>query len=322
VRGLGRLKLTSIGLMDYISASKLSDTLLINGFWRSGTTWLQQTFVDAMDAKSLFEPFSPSAGHRWGQLSTRANTASQNVYVPLSANCLTARDRIKLNLAFKGVGTHGYTHFLRKEDSRTWSRNLVVKSTRLGFILDEISDQYQVPVVHIRRNPAAIFASFKDTDWAWRFQDFRLSQNYSIEDFTKGTREYDRADILLRYDKTPVERLAALWSLSERSAQKSFVTGRAHLVRYEDLVLVAQGPSILNKLNIASVNFASNDAASPVTTLGREKLTPFERQNDWQTRLSRPEIECIRSIANDLFPENGYFQTDNSPFGEVVVDIR
>ena len=61
MRGLGRLKLTSIALMDYISASNLSDTLLINGFWRSGTTWLQQTFVDAMDAKSLFEPFSPSA---------------------------------------------------------------------------------------------------------------------------------------------------------------------------------------------------------------------------------------------------------------------
>jgi len=320
VRGLGRLKLTSIALMDYISASNLSDTLLINGFWRSGTTWLQQTFVDAMDAKSLFEPFSPSAGHHWGQLSKGANTASRNVYMPLSANCLTPRDRIKLHLAFKGVGTHGYTHFLRKEESRTWSKNLVVKSTRLGFILDEISDQYQVPVIHIRRNPAAIYASFKDTDWAWRFQDFRLSQNYNMEDFIKGTREYDLADILLRYDKTPVERLAALWSLSERTAQKSVVTGRAHLVRYEDVV--AQGPSILNQLNIASVNFASNDAASPVTNAGREKLTPFERQNDWQTRLSRSEIECIRSIAIDLFPDNGYFQRDDSPFGEGVVNIR
>jgi hypothetical protein len=65
VRGFGRLKLTSVGLMDYIASQQLKNTLLINGFWRSGTTWLQQTLVQALNAKSLFEPFSPAAAARY-----------------------------------------------------------------------------------------------------------------------------------------------------------------------------------------------------------------------------------------------------------------
>ena len=300
--------------MDYVSSQNLRNTLLINGFWRSGTTWLQQTLVDALDAKSLFEPFSPAAGHQWDQLSRPASEASRNVYMPLSANCLSPRDRIKLHLALKGVGTHGYTHFLRNPDSPAWSKDLVVKFTQLGFVLDEVADSQHVPIIHIRRNPAAIYASFKETDWSWRFQDVRLKQNYSLQDFTKGTPEYERAETLLRFDQSPVHRLAALWSLSERAAQKSIISGRAHLVRYEDIV--GEGPGILNRLQISSVNIASNDAASPVTNSGRESLSVTQRLNDWKARLTRSEIDCIRSVSKELFPDNGYFQTGVSPFGE------
>lgn len=313
MRGLGRLKLTSIGLVDYISSQNLRNTLLINGFWRSGTTWLQQTLVDALDAKSLFEPFSPAAGHQWDQLTRPVSEASRNVYMPLSANCLTPRDRVKLHLALRGVGTHGYTHFLRNPESRAWATDLVVKFTQLGFVLNEVADGHHVPIIHIRRNPAAIYASFKETDWSWRFQDVRLKQNYSLQDFTRGTVEYDRADTLLRFDQSPVHRLAALWSLSERTAQRSIITGRAHLVRYEDIV--GEGPGILNRLQLSSVNIASNDAASPVTTSGRERLSVAQRLKDWKTRLTRTEIDCIKSVSKELFPDNGYFGGDIARFG-------
>lgn len=299
--------------MDYISSQKLRNTLLINGFWRSGTTWLQQTLVDALDAKSIFEPFSPAAGHQWGQLKRHASEASRSVYMPLSANCLTPRDRIKLHLALKGVGTHGYTHFLRNSESPFWASDLVVKFTQLGFVLNDVADSQRVPVIHIRRNPAAIYASFKETDWSWRFQDVRLRQNYSLQDFSRGTVEYERVDILLRFDQSPVHRLAALWSLSERAAQRSILAGRAHLVRYEDIV--GTGPGILNRLRLSSVNIASNDTASPVTNSGRESLTVTERLNDWKTRLTRIEIDCIRSVAKELFPDNGYFGTETPSFG-------
>ncbi|WP_375209192.1 sulfotransferase [Hyphomonas jannaschiana] len=310
MRGLGRLKLTSVGLVDFIAAQRLKNTLLINGFWRSGTTWLQQTLVEALNAKSLFEPFSPAAGHHWDQFHGKVSDASCNVYMPLSANCLTPRDRVKLHLALKGVGTHGYTHFLREPGDNTWSRDLVVKFTQLGFVLDDVADTYHVPVIHIRRHPAAVFASFSETDWSWRFEDVRLRELYSPQDYPKGSPERQRAEILLRYDQLPAERLAAMWSLSEASAQKSIIAGKAHLVRYEDVV--DQGPGILNRLELSSVNIPSNDTASPVTTSGREQLSASQRLNDWQTRLTRKEIDTIKSVCNELFPDNGYFDNDAS----------
>ena len=306
MRGFGRLKLTSVGLMDYIASPQLKNTLLINGFWRSGTTWLQQTLVQALNAKSLFEPFSPAAGHHWSQLGPDASDASRNVYMPLSADCLTARDRFKLRLALRGVGTHGYTHFLRTSRSKAWSDDLVVKFTQLGFLLNDVADTYAVPIIHIRRNPAAIFASFKETDWSWRFEDVRLSEMYKLADFTPGTPEHGRAAMLLHFDQSPAHRLAALWSLSELAAQRSITSGRAHLILYEDVL--SQGPAMLNRLHIASVNIASNDTASPVTTSGRESLSVSQRLNDWKTRLTDEEIETIISVSQTLFPENEYFR--------------
>ena len=306
VRGFGRLKLTSVGLMDYIASQQLKNTLLINGFWRSGTTWLQQTLVQALNAKSLFEPFSPAAGQHWSQLGPKASDASRNVYMPLSADCLTARDQFKLRLALRGIGTHGYTHFLRTSRSKTWSDDLVVKFTQLGFLLNDVADTYNVPIIHIRRNPAAVFASFKETDWSWRFEDVRLGEMYKLTDFTPGTPEHERAEALLHFDQSPAHRLAALWSLSEQAAQQSIESGRAHLILYEDVL--RQGPAILNRLHISSVNIASNDTASPVTTSGRESLSVTQRLNDWQTRLSDEEIETIVSVSQNLFPANDYFR--------------
>src|SRR5262245_54727605 len=36
-----------------------SETLLLSGFWRSGTTWLQEALRDVLYAKTLFEPLCP-----------------------------------------------------------------------------------------------------------------------------------------------------------------------------------------------------------------------------------------------------------------------
>ena len=104
-----------------------------------------------------------------------------------------------------------------------------------------------------------------------------------------------------------------MWSLSERSAQRSIIAGKAHLVRYEDVV--DQGPGILNRLELSSVNIPSNDTASPVTTSGREQLSVSQRLNDWRSRLTRTEIDTIESVCNELFPDNGYFDRDASKSG-------
>jgi len=36
----------------------ISKCIVVNGFWRSGTTWLQDTLSAAINAKAVFEPFA------------------------------------------------------------------------------------------------------------------------------------------------------------------------------------------------------------------------------------------------------------------------
>ncbi|MEZ5954472.1 MAG: sulfotransferase [Hyphomonas sp.] len=294
--------------MDYAASWRLRNCLLVNGFWRSGTTWLQQTLVQSLKAKSLFEPFSPAAGQRWDRLCPGASEASRHIYMPLSADSFARRDKIKLHLAMRGVGTHGYAHFLRDAAQKTDGRNLVVKFTRLGFLLDDMAEIYNTPIIHIRRNPAAVYASFKETDWSWRFEDVRFSEIYSPDNHEPGTPAHERATTLMRFDQSPVRRFAALWSLSEQAAQESVNANRARLVSYEDVL--RRGASVLNRLQITSIKVAASEKASPVTSLGREKLSAKQRQNDWQRRLTREEIESIADISQELFPANGYFGKD------------
>jgi hypothetical protein len=292
--------------MDLILANRLKHKILVHGFWRSGTTWLQQTLVHATGSKSLFEPFSPASGHRWSQLDRSESEASRSVYLPLSAAHLSTWERFKLDLSLRGVGIHGYTHFLRQSPSEVLADSLVVKFTRFGFLLDFVAERSNAQVIHLRRNPAAVFASFKETDWSWRFEDVRFSEIYKPEDYAAGSPEHEVALILRQHDDTPARRLAALWSLSERSAQRAISAGKAQLVLYEDVL--DQGPAILTSLNVGIFNIASNDAASPVSNAGREGLSVDARKHDWKTRLTASEIDTIISVCRELFPENGYFQ--------------
>ena len=301
MRGIGRLRLSVVGLMDLATAPRLTDVVLVNGFWRSGTTWLQQSLISALKAKSVFEPFSPAAGHTWKGLGKDIPEASKNIYLPLSASQLSSGDRTTLNLSVRGIGTHGYMHFLRRSLSEVWSRSLVVKFTRLGFILDHVADTYDLRVVHIRRNPWAVYASFKETDWSWRFEDVRLSDVYRIDDYALGSAERELATILLQHDDTPEHRLAALWSLSEKSAQGAIDRGKAVLINYDDLV--GNQEKILTSLGIQAANIVAQNAASPVTNAGRENVSASNRKHDWKTRLTGSEIDAIASVVQDLFPD-------------------
>lgn len=303
MRGIGRLKLLSTAMIDLATAPRLSNVLLVNGFWRSGTTALQQTLISALAAKSVFEPMSPAAGHTWNKLDKATPDCGKHVYMPLSASQLSSRDRLTIGLSVRGVGAHGYAHFLRGSFAETWSKNLVVKFTRLGFILDYIADNYDLRIVHIRRHPAAVFASFKETKWNWRFEDMRFSDVYPVEEYGQGSPEREMANILRQHDNTPERRLAAFWSLSEKSAQGAIDSCKATLINYDDLV--EDQEKVLGTLGISTADTAAKSIASPVTNAGREKLSASQRKHDWRSRLTQSEIAEIASVVEDLFPEAG-----------------
>lgn len=288
-------------LLNTVTSPILSDSVLISGFWRSGTTWLQQQVADAVNAKTLFEPFSPNCGHVWRQLDRETVTANHQVYMPLSLEDLSDRDRRLLQAAFHGIGFHGYTYYLYNELAQSLKRKLVLKLTRVGFLLPQLHKLTSAPVLHIRRHPGAVYASLKNTNWGWNFEDVRLIENYPPGEYSQSTR-YIQAK-LIEYDTTPATRFAALWGLSEMRAQQAIDSNLATLVDYNELLeRRVDIVSVLKELGFRASPPVSPDQLSPVTEPDRQNITISQRKNDWSKRLSDEEVFDISTTLKDVFP--------------------
>ncbi len=287
-----------------ISAPLLRDTVVISGFWRSGTTWLQQQVCESLNAKSIFEPYSPASGHNWRQVSDGNPEANKHVFMPLSMDMLNEHDLSVLADSCKGVGRHGYTYFLYENHTDAFKRSLVLKFTRVGFILPELAEKLSTPILHIRRNPGSVYASFKNTDWDWQFEDVNLTKLYDDADLRSASDIDGLIDTLKRHDTSPAARFAVLWGLSEQRAQSAIDANTAKLIEYNDLVDGSvRLPEILEGFGLKAKSVAKSETASPVTTADRAQLTAKERKHDWTKRLTDNEISDITNTLTDVFPE-------------------
>ena len=289
-------------LASIATAPTVRDVIIVSGFWRSGTTWLQQQVSTAMQARTIFEPLSPACGHEWAQISADNRMANQHTYMPLCVRDLTNADRAVLAKSVKGIGDHGYTYFLSNNISDCVAKNAVVKFTRIGFLLPELHQLFAFPVLHIRRHPGAVYASFKNTDWEWSFEDVRLVENYPAE--AAHTKRPDLVSLLNEFDTNSAVRFATLWGASEREARKALLTKHVQLIEYTDLVdKRVHIPEILNKFNIEAQSQSYQDQVSPVTTPDRQELSAAQRKNDWKDRLEASEVADIVETLKIVFPE-------------------
>lgn len=297
-----KYKLVPKQALHAVTAPRLQTRVLINGFMRSGTTWLQQVVRDALQAQTIFEPLSP-ATHEVSKIADPdAADANHHIFMPLSIDGLYAYERRALDRALKGIGNNGYAYILTPNFSDAFSTQLVVKIVRGGFILSGIAARFELPILHIRRHPASVLASFQNTDWTWSLADVLLRDVYA-EDAANSPAEADLIATLHRFDTDPDSRFSALWALSERAAQATIDQGDATLVRYEDHI--GNPRSIVDLLQTQGLqihNQAPADMISPVTVSDRTDLTRQQRLSDWKQRLTAKQIDTLKGVIGELFP--------------------
>ncbi len=58
--------------------------VLVSGFWRSGTTWVQECLAESLGAKTIFEPLSPQEPRRRAFLASRfpADEDALQAFIP------------------------------------------------------------------------------------------------------------------------------------------------------------------------------------------------------------------------------------------------
>lgn len=281
-------------LDSLVAMSGASEPILLSGFWRSGTTWLQQLIADATEAKIIFEPLDRDSLIPY----LRGKPVIYRGYIPATTAEFSKADWASLDRAFRGispnrsgfsyVGRHGLSDALRKRS--------VVKLVRAQMILGELAQRYQpAATVHISRHPIPVVRSMMKADWDWSFSDIDLSNWYGPQ--TPGFEQLAQHPL-----NTPHRKVAALWALTERHVQNlKGVT----FCRYEALVS-DPGPqfaTLMQNAGLTSVKTPDFSKDSPVTVKERQGISAQDRLTSWRKDVPQEMQDDIRAVLRDFWPE-------------------
>lgn len=302
---------------DYINGFRLStsDALVINGFWRSGTTWLQETAAELLDAKTVFEPF---------------NLPSQNILKCLSEIQPKRRDFQFINALMpyiperfeEGTALHSIIQQSLKGQlrGRSWHRRsleecarskVVVKFTRGSLCAYAVANTFSPPILHLVRDPRAVITSIKhlqNGQWAeGTFNDFSLRELLLHVD--DGRSEYfkSQASNIEAIDKTTdYGRLAGYYCLTEKYLEEKFKSyaGAFKVARYEDLI-TASLPAVLQLLVDLGLNpnaSQSIETTRPSSTdWGKsgwdQKVSKSDRLLGWKAQIKDYERDLIEDVV-------------------------
>jgi len=298
--------------LDLAMAAELNpgNTLVMSGFWRSGTTWIQEALREILAAKTLFEPLSPLVPEA-KVIHAHHHVAGKSfeflrMFIPycgsdnLNGQPLHELFYKSLRSELEGAWVRRFRQGL--EESRR--SRLVVKFVRAQLCLRAAQNTFAMPVLHVYRDPRAVMASIRKTKWHWLFD--HLSLREQLLEIPDGRAEYfdQWRDEILRYDQQdPVSRVVAYWAMTEKFLQQSYAgyQGRVVFISYEKL---AQGrekvfADVLKQLHVppAHENFRVPEADSTTTSQAQRGASVGERVAGWKKFLSSSEIAATESIT-------------------------
>jgi len=303
--------------------------VVITGFWRSGTTWLQQLVASALGAKRIFEPFYPkidryasltgvedrqlgSLHHAWMPFFGHTCTRNRDVQEYLS-DCLTGRISLKHE-----SGEQGYwLRSSRAYQTEAFRLRTVVKFVRGQLMLPGLLSAFDVPILHYRRDPRAVLASFKRKGWVdWFRCDAPLQklllwgEDERDEYFGQWNEQIEQID----QTGSAFAQVAAYWVLTERYVDEVASENDAVEIVHFQRVKEERNAYLLGVLGELGVQGAQ---PVPEEVFEKRSMTAQEtaqapteqRTRDWRDTLSESEIDDIDhalegfDFLQPVFPE-------------------
>jgi hypothetical protein len=294
-------------------------TLVVSGFWRSGTTWLQQSMAAILPAKTIFEPLHvlvPAARRIHSDLNLSGRSAHvRELCMPYCREPTLPRGPLfdAFAASLRGEVRGGAVRAVRTSLTESLRSRVVVKCVRAHLCLWAAQNTFSMPVIHLYRDPRAVLASIRMTGWAWLFDHLSLrEQLLEIED---GRADYfgEWRDEILEFDgRDVVARVSAYWALTEKylarcyeGEERSTSTGPVWFLSFERVCAqpgVVLAP-ICDTLG-ATPSWSDEGGAlralrkdSQTTSRSRMGTSPEDRLTGWRTALSPAEIATIESVA-------------------------
>jgi hypothetical protein len=296
----------------------------VSGFWRSGTTWLQQVIGQALDAKVVLEPLRYSVDAYRSVLDALGVADRSPDYldplVPYAGSSFERHPHLRqyvrdaLVSAIPGLPVRLPRFTMRAQTAATlggrWARSarriveafrprVVVKFTRAHLLLSAIANDFGPRIVHVRRDPRAVVHSFRRIGWTWP-QAFSLADHLLEPDDGRAAVFREHCDLLRALDTEPPHvRIAAYWGLLETQAQQAIDARGFPCLRYRDLV---EDGADSARRHLAPLIGTDIDASflyqeSWSSTAGAGGKSVEDRLYGWKGGLSSTEISNIESAV-------------------------
>ncbi|WP_179319496.1 sulfotransferase domain-containing protein [Winogradskyella helgolandensis] len=213
--------------LDYQGYNK---HVLIVGSARSGTSWLSEIIAQQSRYRMLFEPeheFRTPKGHlicdQW--ITANHNTDKQNTY-------LKAIFSNRVDCDWIGQISN------RKYKRHLWPflpKMYIIKMVRGNLLASYVNNKYNIPTLHIIRNPYEVIHSQKRVNFPWLFD---LSHFVNQPRLVALIKEHFDFDITNYQQLNDTQRLALRWCIENVIPLEvlKFSKGKFEVVRHEELV--------------------------------------------------------------------------------------
>lgn len=304
-----------------------SNTIVLAGSGRSGTTWLANVIAADLSFRTIFEPFDarhvPEAG---------AAGVSLRPYCSVGEKCPELYAFTRLALAGKlrnrwvdqqGLRLRRFHKFgtLRLHQlwlPRFWSWRLVLKTVRATLLLEWIDANFHPPIVYLIRHPAAVVTSRCRLGWETHLELF-LSQPKLMHDYLsryRGTIESAKTEVQKHTIMWCVENLVPL----ERLSYHDWIFCTYEYLYIEPLKEICQ---ILSRLGLKLTRRRLNaiNKLSHVTRRKGELKTGEGIAAKWRETLSAKDINDIKVILRE-FDINLYSVDEPLPNHDVYASLQ
>lgn len=265
-----------------------SKHLIIVGSARSGTSWLAETIAAQHRYRLLFEP-EHEFNTELGKLICDKDLNQKNI-TPQAENYFKKIFANRVNNDWIAQCSN------RKYKRHLWPllpKRIIVKFVRANLAAHYMNEHFQIPLIHLLRNPYDVLHSQQRVKFQWLFDLSHFQQQEELMELVKSKFNFDLKENL-KY--TELEILCIRWCLENviPLQVKSAYSFKAKIVRHEDL---------RNDINLF-LDLCNYFDLEPISNLPEKYRAPSSKTHP-RSEVRGPISDSVKFSQEELRDING-----------------
>ncbi len=273
--------------------------VIVLGSARSGTSWLSENLAKPYRYRMLFEPEHDERTAKGHVLTDRYfNDAFQAPQEAKKYLHNVFQNRVDCDWIAQNSN--------RKYKRHLWPfipKKFIIKFVRFNLSGQFLHDQFQIPIIHIIRNPFDVIKSQKRVNFPWLYDFSYFLKQEHLVNLVKEKFEYDLRQI---DEKSDIEKLVVRWCLENVIPFEinEIPSKNYYVIKHEDLrENINIYKNLCANLNLEVVNNLENEYKKPSSKAHPKSIVRGER--DQRKFMTEDEEDLINNIL-DKFKQNLY----------------